>query len=402
MKYILMHKNIPVMSINIFEETGTITKILSVYSEAHMPVGIRVKKSIVDRGALNEWWLDRSIPASRRGVREALGAMGLQSTSLLLTRCLGLSLSDHYWVCPSDNKIKWEDINFFQHEFSEDVGDLLIGRHIKGKINLMSPDNTSDGFLRKRWKIINGKRCLLKAGSGTERQQTFNEVAADRVMSSLGIPHVPYWIVWDEGEPYSACEDFVTEDTELVSAWRVMQSVQRSNSTSVYQHYINCCSGLGIADIRNTVDRMIVVDFIIANEDRHLNNFGLLRDANTLKWLGSAPIFDNGSSFGYDKPVGQIRSGIKIGCKPFKSTHEEQLKLVTSFDWINFEKLRQAVPEIRDIFLDSGDYIDETRTEAIVSSMVRRIDRLEEITKSCRQFSDNIVFDVTENKAAEY
>ena len=46
---------------------------------------------------------------------------------------------------------------------------------------------------------------------------------------------------------------------------------------------------------------MIVVDFIIANEDRHLNNFGLVRNANTLEWIGVAPIFDSGSSLGYDK-----------------------------------------------------------------------------------------------------
>lgn len=44
------------------------------------------------------------------------------------------------------------------------------------------------------------------------------------------------------------------------------------------------------------------------------------------------------------------------------------------------------MPEIRDIFLDSGEYTDETRTEAIVSSLVRRIDRLEAIAKSHRQF----------------
>lgn len=32
------------------------------------------------------------------------------------------------------------------------------------------------------------------------------------------------------------------------------------------------------------------------NEDRHLNNFGIIRDINTLKWLDMAPIFDNGQS----------------------------------------------------------------------------------------------------------
>ena len=32
------------------------------------------------------------------------------------------------------------------------------------------------------------------------------------------------------------------------------------------------------------------------NEDRHLNNFGVIRDVNTLKWLDLVPIFDNGQS----------------------------------------------------------------------------------------------------------
>ena len=38
------------------------------------------------------------------------------------------------------------------------------------------------------------------------------------------------------------------------------------------------------------------LDFLIMNEDRHLNNFGIIRDVNTLKWLDMAPIFDNGQS----------------------------------------------------------------------------------------------------------
>lgn len=41
---------------------------------------------------------------------------------------------------------------------------------------------------------------------------------------------------------------------------------------------------------------MYILDFLIMNDDRHLNNFGIIRDVNTLKWIGVAPIFDNGQS----------------------------------------------------------------------------------------------------------
>lgn len=38
----------------------------------------------------------------------------------------------------------------------------------------------------------------------------------------------------------------------------------------------------------------------MTNKDRHLANFGLLRDSNTLECIGPAPIFDTGNSMFYD------------------------------------------------------------------------------------------------------
>lgn len=39
---------------------------------------------------------------------------------------------------------------------------------------------------------------------------------------------------------------------------------------------------------------MIVLDYLIVNEDRHQNNFGVVRNAETLEYLGAAPIYDSG------------------------------------------------------------------------------------------------------------
>ena len=274
-------------------------------------------------------------------MRKALETLELPNTQVLLTRCFGLSLSDQYWVRPHGSDLRWERINFFENPFSEDIGDVLLGKATDAaNFDFSSPDNTSDGYLKKRWKIINGKRCLLKAGSNPFMQQPFNEVIASLVAEKLGISHVPYTLLWDDDTPYSVCEDFVTPDTELVSAWRVMQSMRKDNNTSVYRHYLNCCEALGVEGMEHAVDQMIVLDYLIANEDRHQNNFGLLRSADTLEWLGAAPIFDSGSSLGYDKLTPQILSARAIECKPFKKTHHEQLKLVTSFGWIDFDRLR--------------------------------------------------------------
>lgn len=384
MRCILMHKRIPVASIELDDATGFIQKIGEIYAPEHLPIGISVKNGVADRAALNTWWTDRSIPASRSGIREALEVLEIANTKLLLLRCYGLSLSDQYWIKPDGIDLTWDDINFFHHPFSDDIGDVLFDAPKKAnELNFSSPDNTSDGFLKKRWKIIDGKRCLVKGGSNPFRQQPFNEVIATEVMARLDIPHVPYTLIWNKEAPYSVCEDFVDENTELIPAWRVMMTQKKNNSTSVYQHFVNCCEALGIKDVVPFLDRMITLDYIIANEDRHFNNFGLMRNAETLEWIGMAPIYDSGSSLGYDKLPGQMKSEKDVGCKPFKNHHVEQLKLVTSFDWLDLSKLDDVEGVIRKtLSLDTDEnYIDENRTNAVVNAVKRRLGNLEQIIK---------------------
>ena len=245
MKCNLMHKRIAVAELLLDDTTGFIQKIGRAFQPEHLPIGVPVKKGIADRAALNEWWTDRSIPASRSGIREVLETLDVTSTKMLLVRCYGLSLSDQYWICPENSSLTWEQINFFENPFSDDMGDVLFGmpKKVDG-FDFSSPDNTSDGCLKKRWRILNGKRCLIKGGSNPFRQQPFNEVIASGIMERLGIDHIPYTVLWNEDAPYSVCEDFVTADTELVGAWRIMQTQKKDNSTSVYQHFVNCCKAL--------------------------------------------------------------------------------------------------------------------------------------------------------------
>lgn len=405
MKCTLMHRRVEVAQLELDDETGIIQKIESVMSAEHLPVGVPVKGGTADRHELNKWWADRSIPASRSGVREALETLNLTDTKILLIRCFGLSLSDQYWIRPEGTGLTWEKINFFDNPFSDDMGDVLFGKpKINEDFDFSSPDNTSDGYLKKRWKIANGKRCLIKGGSNLERQQPFNEVIASKIMDRLGIDHVPYNIIWEDGEPYSVCEDFVTRDTELISAWRIMQTQKKDNSTSVYQHFVNCCKSLGAPGVVPALDRMIVLDYIIANEDRHLNNFGLLRNAETLEWLGFAPIYDSGSSLGYNSLLSQIHTEKNITCKPFKRRHEEQLKLVTSFDWIDFSKLSDAGDMVREVFSDpqATELISENRKEAIAQMVERHIESLQTIAESHAPQEDHAEDDVEENIAEDY
>ena len=98
------------------------------------------------------------------------------------------------------------------------------------------------------------------------------------------------------------------------------------------------------------VEDMLILDYIIMNEDRHLNNFGIIRDVNTLKWLDVAPIFDNGQSLNIldynDEEViinGKGRFFYKV------DSFDEVLKNIKNIKRFDLSKLDGVVEEFEDL-----------------------------------------------------
>ena len=386
MKYILMHREIEVAEIEL-DELSHITNIYEVYAEEHFPVGTLGKHG-VDKTMLAKWWAKRSIPASRSGLRETLDLLHMSVPQELLAKCYGLSLSDQYWISPKDKPLMWKEINFFDHDFSEDVGNLLFGYgEFSDSMSLISPDNTSDGQLIKKWKIADGKRVLIKGGSNPYQQEPLCEVIASGIAERLCIPHTKYTLLWEHEKPFSVCQDFITSETELVSAYHIMQSRKKPNDLSDYEFYLSCAEQLGVKNIREQTEKMIVLDFLIGNEDRHFNNFGLIRNAVTLEWIGVAPIFDCGTSLWYNTQESLIKPlSPNLPAKPFKKTHREQIKLVKDFSWLDMKKLKGMEEEMEEILFQSP-YISRERRAVLCDAFCQRAELLGEIISNLSWFS---------------
>ncbi|MDR2109206.1 MAG: hypothetical protein LBP28_07090 [Coriobacteriales bacterium] len=379
MNYTLMHKRLPVLELQIDEETSAIAGIGEVFSAEHIPVGVEMDDGRPARRALNAWWQGRAIPASRSGLRDALELMNVSSTGLLLLKCFGLSLSDQYWVNAHAKPLDWDRINFFQNEFSEDVGNALFGRASgSGEISLVSPDNTSDGWLKKKWVVAGDRRLLVKGGSEPAYQEPLNEVLASSILKRLGVPHAHYELAWDKDRPLSVCEDFINISTELVSAWHIYKTAKKPNNRSYYQHYLQRCEEMGIPGVREGLDQMLALDYIVVNSDRHFNNFGVVRDAESLVWLGPAPIFDSGTSMWHNQFANRINPEMDAPSKPFNTKHSAQVRHISSFDWLDFTALK-GVEEEYAALLAQSDFIDDARRDVLCAALVRRIAMLEAI-----------------------
>ena len=96
-------------------------------------------------------------------------------------------------------------------------------------------------------------------------------------------------------QPCSVCEDSIDGSTELVTASRILSGVSGDNLDSYRDRFVSICMENGI-DISGHMARMTLIDHVMMSTDRHLGNYGLICDADTLEWLGPAPIYDNGTS----------------------------------------------------------------------------------------------------------
>ncbi len=365
-----MHKDVFVAELSFVH--GCLSAVRSASSSEHMPYGT-FRDGAADMRALYEWWKKRAMSEKRRDVSDFLFWSGIDDVEPLIPRSLGLSLSDSYWIRPSGSDLQWADANFFENRYSYDLGDALFGEtEARADLDFASPDLVTDGMLRKRWKMIDGERLLVKGDGEGFCQEPFNELFASEAMDLLGIPHVEYGLMQEGEWTCSVCRDMVDGSTELVPAARAMLSMRLSDGCGYYDHYVAVCKDHGI-DVIGDLDRMLVADFLISNSDRHFNNFGIIRDAETLEWISAAPIYDCGSSMGHKVFTEMLEAERVKKCKPFASTFSDQMRLVKSTDWLDREALKSLPALVEDVFSDSNGWIIPARTKALVKLVESRI-----------------------------
>ena len=367
--YQLMCQDIPVVGFAVNDTTGQIVSDLHIDNREYLPLSVVHSDS--PSGALQKWLDNRSVSANRQDIAFMLAAYHVETASALSFKSLGLNLSDQYWFKPEGADFGWHDVNLFENEFCEQVFRTMADT---GKPSY-TPDSSSNGDLPKFWKIEQGKRVLYKEGSAPFDQQPYNEVFAARLLEVLELPHVNYTLVQDEERAYSVCETFVTTATEYVPALEILNAVPKLNHENSYQHFFRCAEALSIPVSRQEVDDMLLFDYLINNADRHYGNFGFIRDVQTRRFLGMAPIFDNGNSLWYL----QLNKRMKLKdqpAKPFRDTHAEQMKLLgrsaVPWDRLTESWLRQMVEDI----YSRNDLFDTERMDNLVHNIGVALQRI--------------------------
>ena len=278
---------------------GMKTRILTVKEERKEVFPLDLELS--DSGIM-KWLEKRVIPKNRAFVDEILKTLGLSinNTKGIIDVCKGLSLNDSYWVVPLGFEGSFSEYNLYENRFSSVLSLVAYtGVGQSREAFSASPELTTQGMLRKAWRLIENDGIYLYKG-GTEGaanagKEPYSEFYACQIAERMGLNAVHYELEnWKEILA-SKCKLFTDINTAYVPVGRIVKSGGIQACLSYYE-------SIG-SEAAEELKSMLVFDAVIYNEDRHFGNFGILRDNRSGKVLGAAPIFDNGISlFNYAMP----------------------------------------------------------------------------------------------------
>lgn len=352
MKCILMNKETPVMLVEYDTKANQIKNIYEEYNLLYAPLSIINAKKDKAKSLVKEtnyWFKGRGIPSWRKDLESMLEKLNVRGPEELLNKAYALSLSDQYWLKEEKSKITWDNINFFTNDFLYTAYlNISLDSSSHEKISnpniLMSPNNTTDGMLQKGWIIEDKKRVLVKGTYSTSLEEPFNEYLASQISKRLGFYYCDYTVSWEPNiHLVSKCSNFITEDEEIISAYDIFNSEKHPNNMNDYEFYLSILAKHHVPYAREHTAQMFLVDYLMLNTDRHLKNFGVIRNVKTLEWVRTTPIFDTGEAMECDKLTDEIN--FNYGTGKFFTNPKKDFEAI----------LKTIINDIRDVDLRKLD-----------------------------------------------
>lgn len=309
-KYILMNQNREVLKFEFDQDLNVITKIDEIDHLDYAPFNIKniaEEKRVIE---LNNWFNDRGIPVYRDNAKELLEIFNVNHTKELINKDYALSVSDQYWFKPEKEKIEWKEINYFDKNydsisFADGTFGSGAGNSLKQRKNddsYKTPNNTTNGQLKKVWIKKEGENYLYKGAGTVHNFEPINEALASRICDILELPHVEYTldVVHSKRQDtlVSVCKCAINKDEEIIPAHSILteRAKEVTKTLEDYDLYLKILKEHHVPKAEEYLQKMFMLDYILLNEDRHLSNFGVVRDVQTLEWKRICPIFDTGRS----------------------------------------------------------------------------------------------------------
>ena len=262
---------------------------LEIFNESLLPLYLK------NTGNVDRWLETRAIDyhrANSRLLRKALRLAEKDDISTVIT-VNAVTITDSYWIKPLDSELTYSDVRFDSDYFSNLAlnGTYDSFNRVANSKTSKTPELTNTGSFEKCWKLKSGQWWMHKKANHDEM---FSELFIYQLGLKLDFKMAEYL----RGTGIVKTKDFTNN-----AAVNFEPAYSFMGDNEDYIETINALESLCPHAISDYV-KMLFLDTICANPDRHTFNFGILRDTSTGDILGLAPNFDNNMALisrGYPK-----------------------------------------------------------------------------------------------------
>lgn len=279
MEYILLNKDTPLLKFETGYSLGSVSIKETASFSSLRPLGF---KGIAD-------WVDKRDYAKHKAhLTKWLKEWGIDTIDgfLQISHCLGIN--DTLWVKESGSTLTWKEVSLFRNPFSDIVAKTAFDSGLHGlQLSSTSPEFTCDGSFVKYWEWTENGIYLYKFGSdgfANAGMEPYSEFLASSVSKMIEENSISYDLGWRHNRICSKCQLFTDENEGFVPFYKILED----------RHYtiediLEICTSMGF---ENEFRKMILVDSVVFNMDRHLGNFGFIVDNDSFQIKRFAPLFD--------------------------------------------------------------------------------------------------------------
>lgn len=377
--YTLMHRDVPVLDMKLLD--GRCVNVTKIHNQKHIMPGC--KKPILgtfDTGRFAEKWNQRTIPITRQNLKITTTQFPGISTPQLSLYSAFANLSDQYWAKPTGSELTYKDISFFLNDFTSNFNQILLSAENQtyaGMPDIHTPSCSTGGDMPKAWAIEpDGTRVLYKASGTAFHQEPLNERLGTALNQLLGAEHIPYQTKIYNNILCTTCPCCVDQYHEIIPAYDILQEIAQIGHTKQTPfddllEYQTFAKTNDIPDIDKNLAAMILTDYILRNTDRHWTNFGLIRNAETLQYESTLPLFDYGNSLFHNHA--RITAKTDAVSKLTGQMLYQDLKFITrhaSLTGLHTENLCEFPKIAARIINNSG--LSQTRAENLINTVTWR------------------------------
>ena len=163
------------------------------------------------------------------------------------------------------------------------------------------------------------------------------------------------------------CECFVKPHEDLVTGQDILNQIgaDSRNMNKLYDYLVSI-------GLRENIDKLIALDVLVHNHDRHANNIAILLDSDTGEITRFAPVYDTGSCLAWNGVTND--DNMKF---PVENRKECLDRIINKIDLPAFDKLETI---IRDVYKDFN--ISEKQTDLAIDELKRGYDYIEEFNRN--------------------